>query len=263
MPYQQRADKLFRPEEVEERLYSDRHFASANAHFGTNAASLDELVEQLGIKRFGARPRVGDVFCGGGSIPFEAARIGCDAVASDLNPIACMLTWGSLNVIGASQARRDQLARAEDILIKAVEKDIAALGIESDSSGNRAKAFLYCIETRCPQTGWTVPLSPSWVISKSRKIIAVLVPEPNRKRYRIDVCEAVSDEEFSKAAKGTVQNGRMVHTVGDEVYSTPIRSLRGDRKGRNGETITSIRPWEKGDFAPRPSDLFQERLYAI
>ncbi len=263
MPYQQRADKLFRPEEVEERLYSDRHFAAANAHFGTNAASLDDLVEQLGVMRFGARPRVGDVFCGGGSIPFEAARIGCDAIASDLNPIACMLTWGALNVIGASQARRDRLAGFENILIKSVEKDIADLGIETDGSGNRAKAFLYCIETRCPQTGWTVPLSPSWIISKSRRIIAVLVPEPNRKRYRIDVREAVSDEEFSQAAKGTVQKGRMVHTVGDEVYSTPIRSLRGDRKGRNGETITDIRPWEKGDFAPRPSDLFQERLYAI
>ena len=84
-------------------------------------------------------------------------------------------------------------------------------------------------------------------------------------RTNLKTCgtRAVSDEEFSKAAKGTVQNGRMVHTVGDEVYSTPIRSLRGDRKGRNGETITDIRPWEKGDFAPRPSDLFQERLYAI
>ena len=213
--------------------------------------------------RFGARPRVGDVFCGGGSIPFEAAKIGCDTVASDLNPIACMLTWGALNVIGAPQARRKQIALAEDILIKAVQKDIDELGIESDSHGNRAKAFLYCIETRCPQTGWTVPLSPSWIISKSRKIISVLVPEPDRKRYRIDVQIAVSDEEFSKAARGTVQNGRMVHTVGDEVYSTPIRSLRGDRKGPNGETITDIRPWEKGDFTPRPGDLFQERLYAI
>jgi putative DNA methylase len=52
-----------------------------NAHIGTYAQSLPELVEQLGIARFGHRPMVADTFCGGGSIPFEAARIGCDVYA--------------------------------------------------------------------------------------------------------------------------------------------------------------------------------------
>ena len=33
-----------------------------------------ELVEQLGVMRFGHRPRVADTFCGSGQIPFEAAR---------------------------------------------------------------------------------------------------------------------------------------------------------------------------------------------
>ena len=50
-------------------------------------------MRQLGIARFGHRPKVADTFCGGGSIPFEAARMGCDVYESDLNPIACMLTW--------------------------------------------------------------------------------------------------------------------------------------------------------------------------
>ena len=47
------------------------------------------------IARYGHRPRVGDTFSGGGH-PFEAARIGCDAYASDLNPIARMLTLGRI-----------------------------------------------------------------------------------------------------------------------------------------------------------------------
>jgi putative DNA methylase len=42
--------------------------------------------------RFGHRPRVADTFSGSGQIPFEAARLGCDVYASDLNPVACMLT---------------------------------------------------------------------------------------------------------------------------------------------------------------------------
>ena len=38
---------------------------------------------------FGGRaPRVLDPFAGGGAIPLEAMRLGCEAVAADLNPVA-------------------------------------------------------------------------------------------------------------------------------------------------------------------------------
>ena len=36
-------------------------------------------------------PLVVDPFAGGGSIPIEALRLGCDAFASDLNPVACLI----------------------------------------------------------------------------------------------------------------------------------------------------------------------------
>src|SRR5258708_28808146 len=34
------------------------------------------------------RPRVLDMFAGGGAIPLEAMRLGCEAHANDLNPVA-------------------------------------------------------------------------------------------------------------------------------------------------------------------------------
>jgi putative DNA methylase len=37
------------------------------------------------------RPRVLDMFAGGGSIPLEALRLGCDAFAIDLNPVAHLI----------------------------------------------------------------------------------------------------------------------------------------------------------------------------
>ena len=138
-----------------------------NRHLGTHAFSIPELIEQLGIARFGHRPKVADTFCGGGSIPFEAARIGCDVYASDLNPIACMLTWGAFNIIGASPEKRAEIETAQKEVAAAVDAEITRLGIEHDKRGNRAKAYLYCLETRCPKTGWMVPMAPSWVISKN------------------------------------------------------------------------------------------------
>ena len=102
--YEEKAALCKRPEEVTaDWLYEpvwpvvNRHYA----HLGIQAHSFDQLVKQLGVLRYGRRPRVGDTFSGGGSIPFEAARLGCDVYASDLNPLACMLTWGTFNIIGA------------------------------------------------------------------------------------------------------------------------------------------------------------------
>jgi putative DNA methylase len=263
MPYQKRVEKLLRPEEVPEKTLTQSRMQEVNDHLGTSATDLTGLIEQLGVMRFGKRPCVGDTFCGGGSIPFEAARIGCDVYASDLNPIACMLTWGALNIIGASAARRAEIAKAQAKTIAAVDKELIKLGIEHDENGNRAKAYLYCVETRCPQTQWMVPLSPSWIISKSRKVVAVLVPDKAKKRYDIEIRADVSDAAMAEAANGTIQKGRLVHTVDGEIYSTPIKTIRGDRKGPNGETLNNLRQWEKSDFEPRADDIFQERLYCV
>lgn len=38
-----------------------------------------------------AKPLLVDPFAGGGSIPLEALRLGCEAFASDLNPVACVI----------------------------------------------------------------------------------------------------------------------------------------------------------------------------
>ena len=177
LPYtfDQRLKHVRRPEECDEAELLAGIWAEVNRHLGTDAFSIPELVEQLGIARFGHRPNLADTFCGGGSIPFEAARMGCDVDASDLNPVACMLTWGAFNIIGASAEQRAEIERAQKEVAAAVDAEITRLGIEHDKHGNRAKAYLCCLETRCPKTGWIVPMSPSWVISKTRNVAAKLV----------------------------------------------------------------------------------------
>lgn len=264
--YEEKAALGKRPEEVDQDwLYApvwpaiNRHYA----HWGIDAHSFPELVEQLGILRYGHRPRVGDTFCGGGSIPFEAARLGCDVYASDLNPIACMLTWGALNIIGASPERRAEIEKAQREVAEAVDAEITRLGIEHDAHGNRAKAYLYCLETRCPETGWRVPMSPSWVISKTRNVIARLKPDHENQCFEIEVVTGASAAEMKAAEKGTVQDGALVYELNGKTYRTPIKTLRGDYRDAEGNTGNRLRRWEKHDFKPRPDDIFQERLYAI
>ena len=54
-------------------------------------AELARFREEIRAAYGGRTPRVLDPFAGGGAIPLEAMRLGCEAVAADLNPVAWFL----------------------------------------------------------------------------------------------------------------------------------------------------------------------------
>jgi putative DNA methylase len=265
--YRKRVGDSYRPDEVVE--VHEHIWDEVNGHLGTSAHSFPELVEQIGVMRFGHRPKVADTFCGSGQIPFEAARLGCDVYASDLNPVACMLTWGAFHIVGGSPEEREQFERAKQGLVEKVHAEINRLGVETDGKGWRAKVFLYCVEARCPQTGWMVPLLPTLVVSKGYRVIAELVPDPKRKRYDISIRSGVNEKALKVAEHATVRSdGRgqdpyLIHTVDGTEYRTKISTLRGDYRKPAGTTGNKLRLWEVRDFKPRPDDLFQERLYCV
>lgn len=261
--YLERVSGAKRPEELDQEELLAPVWADVNGHLGTHAHSMAELMEQLGILRFGKRPKVGDTFCGGGSIPFEAARMGCDVYASDLNPIACLLTWGALHIIGAPEERRHEIEVEQTAVANAVEREIVELGIEHDASGNRAKAFLYCIEVKCPQTGWMVPLCSSWVVSKSKSVVARLKPDPTRRRFDIEIISGASAEQVQEASVGTLRDGDVVYDLDGERYRTKYTVIRGDVRSANGQSQNRLRRWDRFDFVPRAEDILQERLYCI
>ncbi len=400
----EKLDHCSRAEEMPASAW-DSVWPDVNEHlasFDIAVSSMPELVDALGHARFGHRPRVGDPFCGGGSIPFEAARIGCDAYASDLNPIACMLTWGALNIVGASQEVRDQIAEAQRQVAKALDQEVTTLGIEHDGDegdirlpvdaptkwphgwhvgrdgqpippaeqpytvtcprsgwqvpmvatlqvheptrtvlrltvdatqkryrlrperagneadwkraaegtvvsengdfflrhnrgdgeirvriANRAKAFLYCLETRCPRTGWMVPMLPSREVAPKLGVVVRLEPDPEGRRFHIRVDSGVADREVAAAkADGTVKDNALDFQLGGQRHVTPITTLRGDVAVRSryrtpeeaeadrasfaaapnkykDDAANKLRPWELTDVIPHADDIWQERLYCI
>lgn len=100
-----------------------------------------------------------------------------------------MLTWGAFSIVGGSTQSRKKLECEQRELITKVQAKIDKLGIETTGGRWRAKEFLYCLEARCPQTGWMVPLIPSLLISKPRTgdkiyVIAELRLDPKKLRYK-------------------------------------------------------------------------------
>jgi adenine-specific DNA methylase len=258
MTYDEKLEYCSRPEQVGGP--SAEIWEEVNTHLGTTASSLQELVRELGVRRFGRTPRVGDTFSGGGSIPFEAARLGCDAYGSDLNPAAALLTWSSLNIVGGGEAVAEDVHSAQLRVYDAVDRQLDSWGIERNALGWRADAYLYCVEIVCPECGVRCPMAPSWVIGERTRTVAKLRPLHAERAFEIDIAEGASEEEMRFARQGT---------VGDKTFncpacyvSTPLVMLRGDRRGEQG-TEFGLRLWKNEDLVPMPGDVFGERLYCV
>lgn len=64
----------------------------------TNETVLGQARAEIMKATEGNPPPVIDPFCGGGSIPLEAQRLGLDARASDLNPVAVLITKALIEI---------------------------------------------------------------------------------------------------------------------------------------------------------------------
>ncbi len=267
MSYAERITHCERPENIEGP--TPEAWAEINDHLDTTATSLPELVEQLGQRTFGHTPRVGDAFCGGGSIPFDAARIGCEAFGSDLNPVAGLLTWASLHLLGGGRAVQEEVMRVQAEALAEADRQVTQWGIEHNAAGERADAYLYCVEVKPEGCDYFIPLAPSWLVGETSKVVCKWqrVPGSDRLQPEIATVDAETLAVFkskdsppsafilhpSSFTPRTVVNSRIVDPfTGRDL--TSVESLRGP---------DGLRRWTNADIMPRPGDVFQERLYCI
>ncbi len=136
-------------------------------------------------------PLVVDPFAGGGSIPLEALRIGCDAFASDLNPVACLINKVLLEDIpryGPELA--EELRRVGAEVKKAAERELAEF-YPRDTDGARPIAYLWARTVRCeaPNCGAEIPLVRSfWLCKKTerRRALRTKVVRPAKGEPRVE-----------------------------------------------------------------------------
>src|SRR5207247_11427565 len=137
-------------------------------------------------------PVVVDPFAGGGSIPLEALRLGCEAFASDLNPVACLILKTLLEDIPRYGNAQFKLAdgKGREIVVRgladalrhvgkqvreAAEKELAQF-YPPDPDGSRPIAYLWARTVRCEAVGCgaEIPLMRSfWLCKKARRTQAL------------------------------------------------------------------------------------------
>ena len=153
-------------------------------------------------------PLVVDPFAGGGSIPLEALRLGCEAFASDLNPVACLILKVMLEDIPRhGPGLADDLRRVGAEIKAKAEAELAGL-YPKDADGATPIAYLWARTVRCeaPNCGAEIPLMRSfWLCKKPKRkrALRAQVGERHGKAYTPEVAFEV----FEPASDREVRNG--------------------------------------------------------
>jgi adenine-specific DNA methylase len=181
----------------------------------------------------GTRPLLVDPFAGGGSIPLEALRVGADAFASDLNPVAVLLNKVVLEYIPKyGQKLADEVRKWGELIRVEAEEELAQF-YPKDPDGATPIAYLWARTITCegPGCGAEVPLIRSLCLSKKGTQTVSLKMLPNREIKHVDF-EVVLDAERKEYDIRTVRRGSATCPVCG--YTTPVASVRRQLKARRG-----------------------------
>ena len=248
--------------------------STVREYLDTSRALTQAAHEALGGTP-GTRPLVVDPFCGGGSIPLEALRVGADAFASDLNPVAVLLNKVLLEYIPKyGQRLADEVRKWGEWIKREAEKELAEF-YPKDPDGATPIAYLWARTVQCegPGCGAEVPLIRSlWLAKKGNRSVALqLMPRPRSKRVDFQVIIKQSGWVDQEDPKTKVEDPRFDGTVkrGSATcpccgYTTPVDSVRDQLKARHGGTddarlicIVTTRAGEQGRNyrTPKGADL--------
>jgi adenine-specific DNA methylase len=172
-------------------------------------------------------PVVVDPFAGGGSIPLEALRLGCETFASDLNPVACLILKTLLEDIprygNADFKLKDD--KGKDIVVhgladalrhvgkqvkQAAEKELGKY-YPTDEDGSHPIAYLWARTVRCEAIGCgaEIPLMSSfWLCKKAgRRLGLRYTVERPKKGKPVVQFEMFTPKSDSALPDGTVHRG--------------------------------------------------------
>jgi adenine-specific DNA methylase len=241
---------------------------------GGNSEDIEEA-RQLILEQYGRSPRVLDPFAGGGSIPLEALRLGCETYASDYNPVAVFIEKATLEwpqkfgvevelpremVEGTVES--EQLTFGEDgntvkvnLLAYLVEKWANIILEETraeigyfyppDPDGWVPTAYLWARTIPCqnPSCGAEIPLIKQfWLAKKHNKKIAykpIVHENSNKVDFEIlENLEAIRDAGFDPGL-GTVSNAN-ARCVACNMVTRAKDVRRLARDGKMGERLIAV-----------------------
>ncbi|MDK2960100.1 MAG: putative methylase [Bacillota bacterium] len=180
-------------------------------------------------------PLVVDPFAGIGSIPFEALRVGADAFAGDLNPVAVLLNKVALEYLPAYGLRLAEAVRKWGQWVREQAAEELGEFYPKEPDGSIPLAYLWARTIRCegPGCGAEVPLVGLLWLSRKEKQRVALRYWGDKKRKQV-VFEIFEPKAESEVQRPIVK--RFSATCPVCGYTTPYKRVREQLRARKGGT---------------------------
>lgn len=122
-----------------------------------------EDIKWVQSKSATARPVILDPTAGGGSIPFEAARLSLSVFSNDLNPVAALIEKATVEYpFSLGSSLRPAFDNLGQQFVRRVRDRLPNVYPDEPAPDTRPDGYLWARTIRCPHCDGLVPLSPNW-----------------------------------------------------------------------------------------------------
>jgi len=225
-----------------------------------NQNILEKARKEILAANGGKPPRVLDCFAGGGSIPLEALRLGCEAYALEYNPVAVLILKCTLEYpqkygraesispelkLGSKKSNNpllDDVEKWGNWVLEEAKKEISKF-YPPDGDGSIPVGYIWARTIPCqnPTCGAEIPLMRQfWLAKKNNKKVA-LFPYVEGKKVKFKIVgtgyEKMSEDFDPK--NGTVSGAVVVCPVcGSTIDDDTTRKLFQD--GNAGQRMVAV-----------------------
>ncbi len=213
-----------------------------------------------------------DPTTGGGSIPFEAVRLGVRSFANDLNPVAVLVANATVNwplQLGGDVGREFKSLATE--WRSTVDERLHDSFAQLDAPARVDMTYLWARSVTCPYCSGLIPLSPNWRLAADGTGVRLLPnlgagPASPDRRCSFEIVRSQAEQSNGTVSRGSgscpysdcgrvidgaeikaqAQSGRM----GEQLYAVVFRE-RVEYETKTGKKRWK---WVRGYRAPTPAD---------
>ena len=181
-----------------------------------------------------------DCTAGGGSIPFEALRLGCNVIANDLNPVASAIEKATLEYpVRYGEELLNLLDKYGTILVDKVVKHLSEFYPEREEE--KINDYLFHRTVTCPHCGECAPLLNSFALTRDADgwmVLPKIEGEPGQKKVRFIPTRLVK----GKGPQGeNPDNGTVTRGVGNCLHCGQV--IESEEIKKQAQGISEFGKW--------------------